>query len=105
MTLYTLPVTPDTDVWTQTTDLGGQQFRMRFSWSTREQAWYLDLMTAAGEPLLAGLKLCERVNVLRRFKSANLPPGPLVLIDTSGAGEEPTFDGLGTRWRLFYGAP
>lgn len=105
MALFTLPVTPDTETWVQSTDLDGRDFRLRFAWSAREEAWYLDIMSSAGGMLLAGLKLAERVNVLRRFKSADLPPGPLVLIDTKGLGQEPTFDGLGTRWRVFYGSP
>ncbi len=105
MILYTLPIEPDADAWEQTTDLDGRQFRLTFAWSLREEAWYLDIASRDGTLLAAGLKLAEGVDVLRREASSDLPTGFLVLGDTTGAREECTRDGLGSRWVLFYGAP
>lgn len=105
MALYVLPVTPDVEAWFQSTELDGVVYRLDFAWSIREEAWYLDISASDGTLLAAGLRLAEGVNVLRRNASSALPPGPLVLVDTTGAHEESTFDGLGGRWLLFYGAP
>jgi len=105
MPLFTLPITPDLEAWSQSTELDGRVFRLDFDWSRREQAWYLDIFGSDGTPLAIGLKLCENVNVLRREVSTLLPPGPLVVLDTTGAHEEPTLEGLGGRWVVFYGSP
>jgi hypothetical protein len=102
--LYTLPIEP-VDAWEQSTELDGRQFRLSFAWSFREEAWYLDIGSRDGTLLAAGLKLAEGVNVLRREASDELPPGPLVVIDMTGAHAEPTRAGLGSRWLLFYGEP
>lgn len=105
MALYTLPIEVTSDAWDQTTDLDGRQFRLSFAWSFREEAWYLDIASRDGTLLAAGLKLCEGVNVLRRQASSDLPSDPLVLLDMTGAHEECTYDGLGSRWVLFFGTP
>lgn len=105
MPLYTLPVTPDTEAWSQSTELDGRVFRLDFAWSLREEAWYLDISSVDGTKLAAGLRLAEGVDVLSRWASDELPPGPLVLLDMTGAHAEPTLAGLGTRWVIFYGAP
>ncbi len=105
MPLFTLPIDVDTDVWEQDTELDGRQFRLSFAWSLREEAWYLDISSRGGTLLAAGLKLVEGVDVLRREASSDMPPGPLVLLDMTGAHAECTHDDLGKRWILFYGEP
>lgn len=105
MPLYTLPIDPDSDAWEQDTELDGRQYRLAFAWSLREEAWYLDIASRDGTLLAAGLKLAEGVDVLRREASSETPPGPLVLLDMTGAHAECTRDGLGSRWVLFYGEP
>ncbi len=105
MPLYTLPIDVTSDTWEQETELDGRQFRLTFAWSLREGAWYLDIASRDGTLLAAGLRLAEGVNVLRREASSELPPGPLILLDMSGARAEPTRDDLGKRWVLFYGEP
>jgi hypothetical protein len=105
MPLYTLPIADPADAWEQDTQLDGRQFRLTFAWSLREEAWYLDIAARDGTLLAAGLKLAEGVNVLRREASSDLPPGPLILLDMTGARAECTHDDLGKRWVLFYGEP
>jgi hypothetical protein len=105
MPLYTLPIEVTSDAWEQTTELDGRTFRLSFAWSLREEAWYLDIASRDGTLLAAGLKLAEAVDVLRREASDELPPGPIVLLDMTGAHAECTRDDLGKRWVLFYGAP
>lgn len=89
----------------QTLTLDGVPFRLRLRWNARAQAWFLDLSTPERVAIVSGVRIVTGIPLLARYgQRADLPAGHLVAADTSGAGEDPTYDDFGTRVRLFYAA-
>ena len=62
----------------------------------------MDLRTLDDEPVLLSARLVTNFPLLRRVVRDNRPPGELFVLDLNGSGEEPTLEGFGTRFVLFY---
>lgn len=85
-----------------TKSLDGIPFKFRVYWNTYTENWYLSMtslldatMTIRGIALLPGKDLLSSHGYGSKL-------GELWLEDTSGAGENPTFVGMGDRWKLRY---
>lgn len=76
--------------------LGGQQCLLRLI--QRPSAIYLDL-TVNGNPIMQGVS-CYYGNKLVRYSYLGFK-GDLVFLDNAGTSD-PTWDGLGARFQLFY---
>lgn len=88
--------------YTGTKSLDGVPYRFRFYWNTYTEKWVMDMtslvdatMTIRGRALLPGKELLGQYGYGSKL-------GELWLEDTSGAGENPTYEGIGDRWRLRY---
>ena len=90
--------------WQATIPLEGVEYVFRFYWSTRESKWYLSLYNQDNALLAGWMALLVNAAPLRRFRAqTNIPPGVLIVSDTTGAGldmTEPT--DLGARVILGY---
>lgn len=90
-------------VYDYTIDLDDVMIRYRLVWRERQEGWYLDVWDADGNAVLAGVRMNVGWPVLWRYRSAALPPGQLMLVDTSGGMVPPTsYDTLGQQYRLVY---
>ena len=97
-----MPVQPGVPAQEFRISLDGQLFRIAITWNERDAAWYLDLFDADGTLLLAGRKLVLGQALLARFRDARLPPGELLVLDTTSRDLEPGQQDLGGRVPLFY---
>lgn len=97
-----LPVVADSPDFTAFTELERVTYGFHYRWSEREGAWYLDLLDAAGAVILAGRKLVPGLPLLGRFVDPRLPPGDLVVFDTTGSDTPPAFGDLGRRVLVQY---
>lgn len=88
--------------YTQTSDLDGETFSLRFRWSQRAACWHLDVHTLDGVPVVLSVRLVVNFPLLRRVVNDVRPPGELIVADLTGPGEEPTLEDFGTRFALFY---
>lgn len=88
----------------QTITLDGNQFNLRCTWNTREEAWYLDINNAVGSPLLVGSRLSPDTPIIRKYGNDKLPKGEIMLYDTKQdpSNSKVTFDNLGGRYILVY---
>lgn len=77
-------------------------YRMVFKWNTRGEYYTVDIETAEGTMLVAGIKLALNAAMLRRHPGRGLPPGELLVIDPSGAYDKITFDDAEERISLMY---
>ena len=102
MSTLTLPVQVGVPAQQFRVSLDGELFLVAVTWNEREGAWYLDLSDADGTVLLAGRKLVLGQALLARFRDARLPPGELLVLDTTGSDLEPGPQDLGARVPLFY---
>lgn len=90
--------------WVQRTALGGKDYTLELDWRQRSGTWALSFGDADGV-LIAVFALVTNWRLLRLVTDARRPPGDLILLDTTGKGEDPTFSGLGDRWQLAYFDP
>ena len=88
--------------YTQEVTLENVPYRMVFRWNTRGAYYTVDIQTAEGVLLVAGLKLALDAALLRRHPGRGLPPGELVVIDPSGSFVPIAFGDVETRICLVY---
>lgn len=90
-----VPLNSELPSYTQSVDLDGSRWTMRISWRPRISAWYCDLYTRNGDPVVLGRPILAGRQL--NFSVANGPPGRFLAI-----GEDPSRTSLGTACRLLY---
>lgn len=100
--MVTIPLRTDLLWYELRVELDGVRYVLELRWSAREEAWYLDLKTAAGEVMAHGLKVLVDLPLGRRITDERKPPGVLIAVDTSGAHLDPGETDLGGRVQLYY---
>lgn len=104
--IYLVPIEMDdalTDFQIRT-ELEGVSLVLRFTWQERSDRWFVTIMTAEEEVLLAGLPLHVNLELIERFEVEGLPSGRLMLYDGSGGNTECGRYDLGDRCVLLYEA-
>lgn len=104
MAVWTLDLSyaSDEDDFTQTTELDGVNYFLRFTWNSRDGAWRLSVYQPDGTPLALSRKIVLGVSLLRNLIDSRLPLGILAAGDITGANVEAAHDDLGARVALFY---
>jgi hypothetical protein len=96
----TVPVPPRS---TFSIELAGVVAAFELRWNSTTSAWYLDARTPAGVDVRLGMKLAVGRPIGWRSLDPRFPlNGWLMLVDTTGAQEDPGFTDLGTRHRLLF---
>ena len=88
-----------------TVSLDGVQYNLDFSYSTREDCWYLNFNNANGAPMLLGTKIvCQYALFPYQIDFYNLPPGTLIAMSGTNDNSTPGLNDLGinSRVQLFY---
>jgi len=82
--------------------LDGRKYRIWIRWNTITEVWYMDI-TLMSDPTVSikGIALLPGKDLFRSHGYGNLL-GALWVEDTTGADEDPTFSGMGDRWRIRY---
>lgn len=102
MTIHRIPLEAGNPQYVQQVQFDGVTYGIRMHWNEREGAWYLDLLDAADDVIIAGRKLVADWPLLHRCVDARKPPGQIYCIDKSGRGEDPGFDDIDDRVVLLY---
>lgn len=97
-----IPLATDTPLFTQRVTLDGQEYTIRLDWNGREGRWYLDVGDVDEAWIVTGIKLVADWPLLRRCADSRKPPGDLLAVDMSGAGEPPNLPQLGRSVKLIY---
>ena len=72
-------------------NLSGRVYDLRFSWSYRWQAWYMDI-----DETVQGIKVVNGIDLLGSFHhNDDIPPGKLGVVRNSGRDSKPFFDNFG----------
>lgn len=83
-------------------DLGGITYNFRLLFNDAiSPAWYLDIGDEDQNILVAGIPLVTGVDLLAQYRYLGFP-GSLIVTTDRGAGEVPTFDGLGVTSHLYF---
>lgn len=84
-------------------ELEGITYRLSFRWNDRPEQWVIDVLDGEGNALVQGVRGVIDVPLLQRFGPRDdLPPGWLMLLDSSGRGLDAALDDLGSRVELYY---
>lgn len=102
MATLLLPVRHDVPYSDFEVELEGRSYTFETRWNERAGAWFLTVKDTAGVVLVAGRKMVLGAGLLGRSPDARLPPGGLLLVDTSGTEIDPGRDDLGERVVLAY---
>lgn len=98
-TYFEIPLSPVAQRFSVT--LAGVSYQVQMAYrgaSNGEGGWVLDLFDAGGVPLATGVPLVTGVDLLGPYPDIGVGGG--LFVDTV-----PTYDGLGTLSRLYFGAP
>ena len=95
-----IPLTPQPQRFS--TVLGGIGYNLRFTYDiAQSRCWIVDIADADGALLVAGIPLVSGVDLLAKYRYLVFT-GSLVVTTDRGAGEVPTFDGLGVTSHLVF---
>jgi len=104
MAYLEVPLRTDIYAYTQKTTIEGAVYTLGLRYNARMERWVLDVMNAAGEMLLAGVKLLINYPLTHRFVGSieGLPEGHFMIVDETGQERNPTRDDLGDDIKLIY---
>lgn len=102
MAVFEIPITADDPAFKIRTVLEDVQIVLSFTWNERDERWQISIMDPNENPLLMGCALNINWELIQRFEIPGLPPGGLMLFDTSGKNKEAGRDDLGVRCKLIY---
>lgn len=97
-----LPVNGDVPFFSFQATLEAVTYTVQLRWNVRAQAWFATVLNEPGDTVLIGDTRLVANWPMNFYFTGRTPPGCLVVIDTSGAGEDPSLDGLGDRWQIWY---
>lgn len=98
-----IPILAGVNVFEQRMLLDGEFYTLNFRWNKRASRWYLDLADGEGDMIATGLAIVVGIPITAHLRAhAGVPPGVIVCVDTTDAGEDPGFDELGERCKLIY---
>lgn len=98
--IYEIPLTPEAQRFT--INLNGAPYNMRLTYDeAQDGCWMLDIGDTNQVPLVAGMPLVTGVDLFAQYAYLNFG-GSLVVTTDAGAGEAPTFSGLGLTSHLYF---
>lgn len=74
-----LPTNPDLSAHSQTVELDGEPYQIRFYWRGRQRSWYMDLRTVDGDAIALGRRLSAQSAPLYGQDFPQGPPGLLLV--------------------------
>lgn len=100
MRAFALP-SPAIPFYTVRATMDGADFYLRFEWNSRS-GWYMGMADAEKSVIFAPRKLVADRNLLLFRTDERLPPGALLLWDSTGRQQDPGYEDLDQRHFLLY---
>lgn len=100
-----MPVTiPWSDLpdFTQTITIGSTPYVFRAKWNVNHEYWTLDVLSQAGDLVIAGCKLVLNVEVFSRYRIPGLPPGFMIPLPVSSPVDRIDRENIGQTVRIYY---
>ncbi len=97
-----IPVTPDEPSFKIRIALEGRDYVLAFDFNTRMKRWSIGFFDAEENAIVIGITLNVDSSLLRLYVDDRLPPGEMILFDTSEKHVECGRDDLGKRCELLY---
>lgn len=89
--------------WSQRQTFDGVDYQLDFNWNGRDGAWYVNLFTIDGEPLVFSIKLVTNRPLFQRFHHIEgMPAGEMVAFDGSKTIDRAGYTDLNNGVELLY---
>jgi hypothetical protein len=92
----------DTEAYSLDMELDGTVYTLDFLWNRRDESWVMSVYLPDGTLLAGNRKLVLGFPLLRGEIDSRLPPGVLILVDSTESNDEPERDEVGGRCFLAY---
>lgn len=86
----------------QEVTLDDTPYRLVFNWNSRGEFMLLDIETAAGAMIVAGMKLALNAAILKMHPGVGLPPGEILILDPAGRNDAIALADFEARVELVY---
>ena len=96
------PQSPPIPAFDRQYALDGTTYTLRFRWYDTDAGWRIVTLDEPGQVILAGAVRMAVDFPLYLSRVPRVPPGYLLLIDTTGQGQEAGLADLGGRHLLYY---
>ena len=97
-----VPLSPSVPNYRVGTTLDGIPYIFDVRWNSRGAMWFIDILDIDEDPIASGLAAVLGTVLGIRVTDPRMPPGDLILTDTSGEDRDAGFDDLGDRVVLLY---
>jgi hypothetical protein len=101
MTIQRIPTPQGLPAFSLRVVLERVAYRLQFAWNQRDERWYVQLRTDAGD-LIAARKVAPNWPMLRGLRHPARPPGDLVALDHAESGAAIGLNDWGQRVVLAY---
>lgn len=103
MATFRLPTSQTLPNYRYEVDMDGVTFRMSFKYNSRDEAWYMTILSAGGVVLRAGIKVVSEWLLLRLWQDTNnRPAGEIITINLAEEIAKPGLEQLGVDTALLY---
>lgn len=102
MSIVQIPIDNQNSSFKFRTDLEDTTYSLEFNWNNRLERWHISIRDADEVDILVGVPLNINYNILQRFRIPELPPGQLMLYDSTGQNLEATRESFGETAFLLY---
>ncbi len=75
--------------------IDGETFVFWWRWNEREATWYVSISDSENLPIVSGVRVVLKTNLLEGVADSRLPSGEIRVRDLTGATAEPTRETLG----------
>lgn len=82
--------------------LDGTTYIINVKWNDVHEFYVIDILDSAEAPIIYGIKLTLNAELIRRYNGKGVPPGAMMVIDSSGRLKRIAFDSFDTTAKLVY---
>lgn len=102
-TTVVIPTSLDLSDYTESVELDGETYELRFRWNHRAECWFCDIADADGTVLVYGRRCVVGSRLIEQHKHlAGMMPGELTAFDTTRRSVDPALTDFGDRVILMY---
>lgn len=105
MAIFQLPLAQDVPWFDFVITLSNVRYGMEARYNTRSERWHLDINDALQNPLVTGVPMLTGRSLCGQYTGSGLPPGDLVVIDTTNKGQPATLRSFLSTHVLLYIEP
>ena len=104
MAVTSLPIDSTSQNYDVDIELSQQLYRFNILWNERDQGWSIGISQPDDTPIVRAVRIRTGMVLFRLNKSALLPPGVIMVMDTSTVDQatEPTRTSLGDQHLIIY---